>query len=98
RHHGNKQLHVTRPRDDLPILHVGVTHMHEAQAVERLIRMEAKLDSHLYRTTQAEQRLDNHDSRIRTLETGHARTIGIAAGASAVVSLAVELWHKLAGG
>jgi hypothetical protein len=55
-------------------------------SIERLIRMEAKLDSHLYRTTQAETRLDAHDGRIRSLETGHAKTLGIAAGASAVVS------------
>lgn len=70
----------------------------DANATERLIRMEAKLDSHLYRTTQAENRLDQHDGRIRTLETGHAKTIGIAAGASAVISIVGTWLHKLIGG
>lgn len=72
--------------------------IHEPEAVERLIRMEAKLDSHLYRTTQAESRLDQHDTRIRSLETGHAKTIGIAAGASAVISIVGTWLHKLVGG
>lgn len=67
-------------------------------ALERLIRMEAKLDSHLYRTTQAETRLDDHDGRIRSLETGHAKTLGIAAGASAVVSIFATYFHKFIGG
>lgn len=66
-------------------------------AVERLIRIEAKVDSHLYRTHQAERRLDNHDIRIRGLETGHAKTIGIAAGASAVVSFFASYVHKFFG-
>lgn len=65
----------------------------EPEAVERLIRMEAKLDSHLYRTTQAEHRLDAHDGRLRNLETGHARTIGMAAGASAIISV---VWASVA--
>lgn len=60
-------------------------------ATERLIRMEAKLDSHLYRTTQAETRLDSHDGRIRDLEKGHARTIGVAAGVSALFA-SVSAW------
>jgi hypothetical protein len=71
--------------------------LNEPQAVERLIRMEAKLDSHLYRTTQNEHRLDEHDGRLRSLETGHAKTLGIAAGASAVITVVVEWLHRLAG-
>ncbi len=57
----------------------------DTDARERLIRMEAKLDSHLYRTTQAESRLETHDTRIRCLETGHARTLGVATGISALI-------------
>lgn len=67
----------------------------ENEAVERLIRMEAKLDSHLYRTTQAETRLDNHDTRIRHLETGHAKTLGVAAGVSALFATASAWAMKL---
>jgi hypothetical protein len=69
----------------------------EPDSLERLIRMEAKLDSHLYRTTQAENRLDQHDGRIRSLETGHAKTIGIAAGASAVISILGSWLHTFIG-
>lgn len=68
------------------------------EAIERLIRIEAKVDSHLYRTDRHEARLDAHDVRIRDVEKGHAKTIGVAAGASAVVSLLSTWAHKLFGG
>lgn len=63
----------------------------DPDARERLIRMEAKLDSHLYRTTQAENRIEAHDGRIRDLEKGHAKTLGVAAGVSALFA-AVSAW------
>lgn len=65
----------------------------EPEAIERLIRMEAKLDSHLYRTTQNEMQLKDHDQRLRRVETGHAKTLGIAAGASAVFTLLGQWFH-----
>lgn len=70
----------------------------DSESLERLIRMEAKLDSHLYRTTQAEARLDGHEQRIRIVETGQAKTLGVAAGASAVISMTVAFLHKFIAG
>lgn len=71
--------------------------MNEMESRERLIRMEAKLDSHLYRTTQAEIRLDAHDTRIRGLETGFAKTMGVAAGVSALFTGAAAWASKVFG-
>jgi hypothetical protein len=71
--------------------------LNDPEAVERLIRMEAKLDSHLYRTTQAEHRLDGLELRTRHLETATAKTLGIAAGASTVVTVVATYFHNLLG-
>lgn len=52
----------------------------------RLIRMEEKLDSHLFRTSTTENRLDGHDVRLRAVEQGHSKVLGVAGVIALVVS------------
>lgn len=47
--------------------------------LSRLIRMEEKLDGYLFRTVRTEDRVDDHEARIRNLETGAAKLLaGVA--------------------
>lgn len=51
----------------------------EAQVIERLTRVEEKLDALLDRATLAATHTADHDVRIRSLENANSRMLGIAA-------------------
>lgn len=49
----------------------------ETQVIERLTRVEEKLDALLDRTTDAAARTTDHDVRIRNLEAASSRILGM---------------------
>lgn len=60
--------------------------------VIQLTRLEEKLDAYLFRTTATEERVADHDIRLRLVENSSSRMVGIAIALSAAVSLAVPLF------
>jgi hypothetical protein len=59
----------------------------DTQIIERLVRVEEKLDAFLSTTTSTSVRLDSHDSRIRSLETSGARMLGMGAVIAAITGI-----------
>lgn len=47
--------------------------------IERLARVEEKIDNFLMRMMDQHDRLDDHDVRLRSLEAGNSKLLGIAA-------------------
>jgi len=62
----------------------------EFQIIERLTRMEEKFDAFLDRATDQNARSDDHEARIRSLEGGSARLLGIGSALALVVGIAGE--------
>ena len=60
------------------------------EIVTRLTRLEEKLDAFLFRTTTIEGRINDHDTRLRSLETSSAKMLGLGAGAAAIVSMIAQ--------
>lgn len=56
--------------------------------VRDLGRLEGKLDMVIALLSKQDDRHEDHDRRIRVLENGRSKLIGIAAGAGAAVSAA----------
>jgi uncharacterized membrane protein len=54
--------------------------------LERLIRMEEKLDHYLHRSRNSETKIEALDVRIRAIETGTARIMGSVAVVALIVS------------
>lgn len=64
-------------------------------------RLEGKIDALVTLMEGVGKRQEDHDQRIRALETGNARRLGFAAGVSGAVSAAVTafgLYMKGGGG
>lgn len=54
--------------------------------LERLIRMEAKLDGYLFRTSKSEAQIEQLDARVRHLEASTAKVVGVAGVVALVVT------------
>jgi hypothetical protein len=66
--------------------------------IERLTRVEEKLDAFFIRATEATNRTSDHEGRIRSLEHGSSKMLGIGAILSLIVGAAgtsaFELFSK----
>jgi hypothetical protein len=66
--------------------------------IERLTRVEEKLDSLLDKTSTTHTRLDAHEDRIRSLETSGAKLFGMGAAGSLIAGVAgTQIFEKLFG-
>ena len=63
----------------------------------RLIRMEEKLDGYLFRTVRNEQRVDDHDTRLRSLENGNARIMAAAGMSQRAIAQELGVSHVAVG-
>jgi hypothetical protein len=57
----------------------------------RLARMEEKLDSYLFRQVSTEDRLVDHDKRLRQVENGTAKIFAVGAFGAAVAGILINL-------
>lgn len=57
----------------------------------RLIRMEEKLDGYLFRTVRLENRADDNERRLRTLENGNARILAAAGVVAFLISSGADI-------
>lgn len=63
--------------------------------IERLTRVEEKLDSLIDKTTSTHTRLDEHETRIRSLETSGAKLFGMGAIGSLIAGVAgTQIFEK----
>lgn len=66
--------------------------------IERLTRVEEKLDSLLDKTSSTHSRLDEHDTRLRTLETSGAKLFGMGTVIAGLAGIAgSQLFEKIIG-
>lgn len=61
---------------------------HDMQIIERLARVEEKIDSLLDRTIYTGTRVDDHETRIRLLEQSGAKILGMGTIIAAISGIA----------
>lgn len=59
----------------------------ETLIIERLTRVEEKIDNFIMRMMDQHDRIDDHEERLRSLEAGSSRLIGIGAALMVVISI-----------
>jgi hypothetical protein len=63
--------------------------------IPRLVRMEEKLDGYLFRTTRLENRADDSEHRIRSLENGNSRLLAGCAVVAFLISSGSDVVRAL---